>query len=87
MRARAGELVAGLSPRERDVLALVGAGMSNGEIGARLYLVEGTVKAYVSSALARLGVRNRVQAAVLAHEAGLVEDAGAVPEADGRTGA
>lgn len=78
-RERAGELVAGLSPRERDVLALVGAGLSNGEIGARLFLVEGTVKAYVSSALARLGVRNRVQAAVLAHEAGLVAEAGADP--------
>lgn len=74
---RARGLVAGLSPRERDVLALLGSGLSNGEIGTRLFLVEGTVKAYVSSALARLGVRNRVQAAVLAHEAGLVEEAGA----------
>ncbi|WP_350224557.1 response regulator transcription factor [Promicromonospora sp. MEB111] len=76
-RTRALELVAGLSPRERDVLALLGAGLSNAEIGSRLFLVEGTVKAYVSSALARLGVRNRVQAAVLAHEAGLVCEPGA----------
>ncbi|PUB22302.1 LuxR family two component transcriptional regulator [Promicromonospora sp. AC04] len=76
-RTRARELVASLSPRERDVLALLGAGLSNAEIGARLFLVEGTVKAYVSSALARLGVRNRVQAAVLAHEAGLVGEPGA----------
>jgi DNA-binding NarL/FixJ family response regulator len=75
-QARARELMAELSPRERDVLALLGSGLSNGEIGARLFLVEGTVKAYVSSALARLGVRNRVQAAVLAHEAGLVDEAG-----------
>jgi DNA-binding NarL/FixJ family response regulator len=64
--------VAALAPRERDVLALVGAGLSNAEIGRRLHLVEGTVKAYLTSAFERLGVRNRVQAAVLAHEAGLV---------------
>ena len=64
-----------LSPREREVLALVGAGLSNAEIGRKLFLVEGTVKAYVSSAMNRLGVRNRVQAAVLAHEAGIVDRA------------
>jgi DNA-binding NarL/FixJ family response regulator len=65
--------VAGLSPREREVLGLVGAGLSNPEIAARLHLVEGTVKAYVSAVLDRLGVRNRVQAAIVAYEAGLVE--------------
>jgi DNA-binding NarL/FixJ family response regulator len=62
-----------LSPREREVLGLVGAGLSNPEIAARLHLVEGTVKAYVSAVLDRLGVRNRVQAAIVAYEAGLVE--------------
>lgn len=67
--------VASLSDREREVLALVAAGLSNAEIGRRLFLVEGTVKAYVSALLARLGVRNRVQAAVLAFQAGLVDDA------------
>ncbi|MEU8848328.1 response regulator transcription factor [Streptomyces sp. NPDC048564] len=65
--------VATLSPREREVLGLVGAGLSNPEIAARLHLVEGTVKAYVSAVLDRLGVRNRVQAAIVAYEAGLVE--------------
>ncbi|MEU3662176.1 response regulator transcription factor [Streptomyces sp. NPDC032940] len=65
--------VARLSPREREVLGLVGAGLSNPEIAARLHLVEGTVKAYVSAVLDRLDVRNRVQAAIVAYEAGLVE--------------
>ncbi|MFI9824929.1 response regulator [Streptomyces sp. NPDC052013] len=74
--AQARARVAELSPREREVLGLVGAGLSNPEIAARLHLVEGTVKAYVSSVLDRLGVRNRVQAAIVAYEAGLVEDGG-----------
>ncbi|MCO8277855.1 response regulator transcription factor [Actinoplanes sp. TRM 88003] len=61
-----------LTDREREVLALIGEGLSNAEIGRRLFLVEGTVKAYVSSLLSRLGARNRVQAAIVAYEAGLV---------------
>lgn len=72
-QAAAKERIAALTPREREVLALVGAGLSNAEIGERLYLVEGTVKAYVSTVLRRLGVKNRVQAALLAYEAGLVD--------------
>jgi DNA-binding NarL/FixJ family response regulator len=75
-QAAARERLAALTPREREVLALVGTGLSNAEIGERLFLVEGTVKAYVSAVLNRLEVRNRVQAAVLAHEAGLVEGSG-----------
>jgi DNA-binding NarL/FixJ family response regulator len=71
--AAAKEQVEVLSPRERQVLALVGSGLSNAEIAGRLYLVEGTVKAYVSAVLTRLGVKNRVQAAIVAYEAGLVE--------------
>lgn len=61
-----------LTEREREVLALVGAGLSNAEIARRLHIVEGTVKAYVSAILTRLDVRNRVQAAIIAYEAGLV---------------
>jgi DNA-binding NarL/FixJ family response regulator len=70
--AEAKEQVDVLSPREREVLSLVGAGLSNAEIAVRLYLVEGTVKAYVSAVLTRLNVKNRVQAAIIAYEAGLV---------------
>ncbi|GGT33918.1 response regulator [Streptomyces purpureus] len=63
-----------LTGREREVVALVGAGLSNAEIAARLHVVEGTVKAHVSAVLARLQLRNRVQLAILAHDGGLVED-------------
>jgi DNA-binding NarL/FixJ family response regulator len=72
--AAAKEQIDVLTPREREVLALVGAGLSNAEIGGRLFLVEGTVKAYVSAVLTRLAVKNRVQAAIVAYEAGLVTD-------------
>ncbi|MEU6963714.1 response regulator [Streptomyces chrestomyceticus] len=61
-----------LTERELDVLSLLGAGLSNAEIGRRLGLVEGTVKAHVSAILGKLGVRNRVEAAITAYEAGLV---------------
>jgi DNA-binding NarL/FixJ family response regulator len=70
--AAARDRIEGLTEREREVLALVGAGLSNAEIARRLHIVEGTVKAYVSAILTRLDVRNRVQAAIVAHEAGLV---------------
>ncbi|TDC21579.1 response regulator transcription factor [Streptomyces sp. 8K308] len=83
-RDRARELVAELSEREREVLALIGAGLSNAEIGRRLHLVEGTIKAYVSTVLTRLGVRNRVRAAIVAYEAGLVADASAPGETGGQ---
>ncbi|MER6671842.1 response regulator transcription factor [Streptomyces sp. NPDC000983] len=63
--AEAPEL-AGLSPREREILALIGEGLTNREIGKRLYLSEKTVKNHISRLLAKLGVQRRVQAAVLA---------------------
>ncbi|MGW4689851.1 response regulator [Streptomyces sp. NPDC004244] len=66
-----------LTERERDVLAGLGAGLSNAEIASRLHLVEGTVKAHVSAVLTKLGARNRVEAAIAAHESGLIPPRGA----------
>ncbi|MFG2329908.1 response regulator [Streptomyces sp. NPDC048604] len=60
-----------LSEREHAVLALLGEGLSNADAGRRLHMSEGTVKTYVSRILAKLGCENRVQAALLARDAGL----------------
>jgi NarL family two-component system response regulator LiaR len=60
-----------LSEREKEVLGLLGKGLSNGEIAARIYLSEGTVRNYVSSIFEKLGVEDRTQAAVLAIRYGL----------------
>lgn len=71
-RSAARDRVATLTAREREILAFLGRGLSNGQIARRLHVVEGTVKAHVSSILARLGVDNRAAAAVVAHEAGII---------------
>ncbi|HZM38764.1 MAG TPA: response regulator transcription factor [Acidimicrobiales bacterium] len=70
-RHAARERLAGLTDRESEVLAEVGRGLSNAEIGATLFMSEATVKAHVSRLLVKVAAANRVQLAIVAHDAGL----------------
>jgi DNA-binding NarL/FixJ family response regulator len=63
-----------LTAREEDVLALLALGLTNTEIGARLFLSLGTVKVHIAGVLAKLGLRNRVEAAMWAYESGRVDE-------------
>jgi DNA-binding NarL/FixJ family response regulator len=72
-RREAEARLAGLTDREREVLAEVGRGATNSDIGRTLFMSEATVKAHVSRLLVKLGMTNRVQIAILAHDAGLLD--------------
>jgi DNA-binding NarL/FixJ family response regulator len=72
-KAEALRRLADLSDREREVLTLLGSGDSNAELAKKMYVSEATVKTYVSRLLTKLDLANRTQAAILAHEAGLLE--------------
>jgi DNA-binding NarL/FixJ family response regulator len=72
-KAQALRRIAELSDREREVLQLLGTGDSNADLAKKLFVSEATVKTYVSRLLTKLDLANRTQAAILAHEAGLVE--------------
>ena len=63
----------GITGREREVLKLVGLGMSNAEIAASLYITAGTAKTHVARLLAKLGARDRVQLVITAYQAGLLD--------------
>jgi DNA-binding NarL/FixJ family response regulator len=64
-----------LTEREHEILRLIATGLSNVEIGRALYIGETTVKTHVTHILQKLGLRDRVQAVVLAYQAGLFEQA------------
>jgi DNA-binding NarL/FixJ family response regulator len=64
--------LSGITGREREVLTLVGRGMSNGEIAAHLHISTGTAKAHVASLLTKLDARDRIQLVIIAYETGLV---------------
>jgi DNA-binding NarL/FixJ family response regulator len=64
---------AALTPREREILLAIAEGLSNGEIGAKFFLTESTVKTHVGRVLAKLHLRDRVQAVIFAYDHGLID--------------
>lgn len=66
-------LIDGLAPREREVLAAVGRGLTNSEIGAHLFISPETARTYVSRLLAKLGARDRARLVITAYESGLLD--------------
>ncbi|MYR62546.1 DNA-binding response regulator, partial [Streptomyces sp. SID625] len=73
-RTRARERLAALNAREREVAVRVGQGLANARIAGELYMSVATVKTHVSRILAKLSLNNRVQIALLAHDAGLLDE-------------
>jgi DNA-binding NarL/FixJ family response regulator len=71
--AQAADVLDRLSPREQDVLRLVGRGMSNEEVAAALFIAPATVKTHVSALLDKLGARDRLQLVVQAYETGVLQ--------------
>lgn len=71
--SRAADVLARLSPREQDVLRLVGRGMSNEEVAGALFIAPATVKTHVSALLDKLGARDRLQLVVQAYETGVLQ--------------
>jgi len=81
------EDLAGLTAREREVLAQVGSGLSNTEVAALLHIAEATVKTHVGHIMAKLGLRDRIQTVIYAYETGLITpNGGAIGPAPDETG-